>query len=175
MRASVFIATTTDGFIAREDGGLDWLTRADPGDEDYGFEDFMDSVEALVMGRKTFDFVLTTGEWAYGKTPVFVLTNRRLELPPRFPGRVEPMALSPAAVAGELDRRGIEDVYVDGGETIQSFLRAGLVRRMIVTRLPVLIGTGISLFGDLDTDVDLRLVRSTAYENGWVQLEYEVV
>ncbi|MDF1595931.1 MAG: dihydrofolate reductase family protein [Acidimicrobiia bacterium] len=175
MRASVFIATTTDGFIARKDGGLDWLTGADPGDEDYGFEAFMASVDALVMGRNTFDFVMTTGEWAYGETPVLVLTNRRLELLPGFPGRVEPLGLSPEAVAGELDRRGIEHVYVDGGETIRSFLRAGLVRRMIVTRLPVLIGTGIPLFGDLDADVDLRLVRSTAYENSWVQLEYEVI
>jgi len=175
MRASVFIATTTDGFIARKNGGLDWLTGADPGDEDYGFEDFMASVDALVMGRNTFDFVLRAGGWAYGEKPVFVLTNRRLELPPGFAGRVEPLAMSPVGVAGELDGRGIEHVYVDGAETIQAFLRSGLVRRMIITRLPLLIGSGIPLFGDLDTDVDLRLVRSTAYGNGWVQLEYEVV
>jgi dihydrofolate reductase len=175
MRASVFIATTTDGFIARKDGDLDWLIAADQGDEDYGFEDFMASVDALVMGRNTFEFTLTAGGWAYGETPVFVLTSRRLELPRGFPGRVEPLAMSPEAVAGELDGRGIEHVYVDGGKTIQSFLCAGLVSRMIITRLPLLIGSGIPLFGNLDTDVDLRLVRSTAYENGWVQLEYEVV
>ncbi len=175
MHASVYIATSLDGFIAGEDGDLEWLTGADPGDSDYGFAEFVASVDALVMGRNTFDFVMATGEWVYGDKPIFVLSHRPLDLPNGFPGRAESMELSPHAVAAECDRRGLDHVYVDGGETIQSFLRAGLVRRIIITRLPVLIGSGIPLFGPLRADIDLALVRSTPYENGWIQDEYEVV
>lgn len=174
MHASVFIATTADGFIARENGDLDWLTGADPGDEDFGFHEFMASVDALVMGRNTFDFVLTAGEWPYGDKLVVVLTHRDLDLPSGFPGRVEALGLPPEGVAAELDRRGIDQVYVDGGETIQAFLRAGLVRRIVITQLPILIGTGIPLFGSLEGDIELRLVRSRTFKNGWGQLEYEI-
>ena len=174
MRAAVFIATTADGFIAREDGGLDWLVDVDPGDETYGFHEFMASVDALVMGRNTFDFVLGTGEWAYGDKPVFVLTRRDLRLPAGFAGTVETLDMTAERVAAELSGRGVEEVYVDGGETIQSFLRAGLVRRIVITQVPVLIGSGIPLFGELPTDIDLRLVRSRTYDNGWIQTEYEI-
>lgn len=174
MRASVFIAATADGFIARKNGDLDWLTGPDTGGETFGFNDFMASVDALVMGRTTFDFVQQTDEWAYGDTPVFVLTHRDLELPPDFPGAVEALQGPPNEIAAELAGRGIDHVYVDGGETIQSFLRAGLVKRIIITQVPVLIGDGISLFGSLDSDLDLRLIRSRSYENNWLQIEYEV-
>ena len=175
MDAAVYIATSLDGFIARENGDLDWLMEADPGDEEYGFDTFLSSVDALVMGRNTFDFVLGTGEWAYGEKPVFILTSRELPLPADFKGNVESLDLDPVGVATELAGRGINHVYVDGGETIHSFIRAGLVRRIVITQLPVLIGSGISLFGDLSKDVDLKLIRYRAYDNGWIQIEYEVV
>ncbi|MDH5372759.1 MAG: dihydrofolate reductase family protein [Acidimicrobiia bacterium] len=174
MRASVFIATTADGFIARKNGDLDWLTGPDTGGETFGFNEFIASVDALVMGRTTFDFVQQAGEWPYGDTPVFVLTHRDLELPPEFPGAVEALEGLPNEVAAELAARGIHHVYVDGGETIQSFLRAGLVKRIIITQVPVLIGEGISLFGPLDSDLDLHLIRSRSYANHWLQVEYEV-
>jgi dihydrofolate reductase len=185
--ASVFIATSLDGFIARPDGSLDWLTGAEPesgaeaADEtgtepadDYGFGALMASVDALVMGRNSFDFVLGTGMWVYGDTPVVVLTHRELVLPDGFPGRVEVSAASPEELAAELAGRGIDSVYVDGGATIQSFLRAGLVRRIIITRLPILIGSGIPLFGALEADIHLTLVRSDSFDNGFTQVEYAV-
>lgn len=175
MRADVYVAASLDGFIARSDGSLDWLMDADSGDGEYGFEEFLASVDALVMGRKTFDFVLEVGEWPYGDKPVFVLTHRRLELPGGLPGRVEPVSGEPHEVASVLDRRDIERAYVDGGEVIRSFLRAGLVQRLIITTLPVLLGTGIPLFGVVDGDVRLRFVRHEAFDNGWTQVEYEVV
>ncbi len=175
MHASVYVATSLDGFLAGDDGDLEWLTGADPGDADYGFAEFLASVDALVMGRNTFDSVLATGKWAYGAKPVLVLSHRPLDLPNGFSGRAEVVNLSPRAVAAECDRRGFDHVYVDGGETIRSFLGAGLVRRMIITRLPVLLGSGIPLFGPVPADIDLALVGSTSYENGWIQDEYEVV
>ncbi len=175
MYADVYVATSLDGFIARHDGRVDWLMDADAGPGDYGFAHFLASVDALVMGRKTFEFVLGVGQWPYGDTPVFVVTHRDLELPGGFPGQVETISGEPGQIAAELERRGVERAYIDGGETIHSFLRAGIVHRIIITTLPVLIGSGIPLFGPLDDDMALRLVRSESFDNGWTQVEYEVV
>ena len=175
MQGSVYVAISLDGFIARPDGSLDWLLSADPGDGGFGFDEFLSSVDALAMGRNTFDFVLAAREWPYGEKPVFVMTHRDLDLPAGFPGRVETFAGSPEAFAIECDNRGIREVYVDGGQTVQAFIRAGLVARIVTTRLPKLIGSGIPLFGPVDEDVSLRLIESRSFENGWIQDEYEFV
>ncbi len=127
------------------------------------------------MGRATFDFVLGTGQWGYGETPVVVLTNRELDLPEEFEGVVEAASGDVAAVAAGLAERGLGDLYVDGADVIQQFIRAGLVERIIVTQIPVLIGSGISLFGPVEDDVALKLRRSSSYPNGWVQFDYEVL
>lgn len=171
MKASVFVGASLDGFIARPDGALDFL---DPeGNEPHGYDEFMASVDALVIGRNTFDTVLGFGGWAYGKKPVFVLSNR--PLPPVPAGAVvERMAGDPAQVVAQLDARGIRHAYIDGAVTIQSFLDAGLIQRLIITRVPVLIGAGISLFGPLRRDVRLRHIATRHYRSGLVQSEYEV-
>ncbi len=173
MRASVFIATSLDGYIARSDGSLDWLGVPDE-NEDYGFAAFLESIDALVMGRNTYDAVRAMGEWPYGDRLVIVLTHRPLEIPADLTGVVEAVGLAPLDLAEALDRRGIEHVYVDGGVTIRSFLEAGLVRRMTITTIPVLIGDGIPLFGLRESDVQLGLVDSIAYTNGLVQSTYDV-
>lgn len=171
MQASVFVGTSLDGFIARADGGLDFLP-ADGG-EPHGFEEFLASVDALVMGRKTYEVVLAFGAWFYGQKPVFVLSSR--PLPPHLPGAiVERLSGSPTDIVATLSGRGIEHIYVDGGQTIQAFLRAGLVQRLIVTRVPVLIGSGIPLFGALDRDIALKHVRTRSFASGLVQSEYEI-
>jgi len=173
MKASVFIATSLDGYIARLDGSLDWL----PGDdvEEHGFTEFFASVDALVIGRKTFETVLTFGQWAYGTKPVIVLTSHPgAVIPP--PGAVcEAMDASPAEVVARLSSLGIEHIYVDGGITIQRFLAAGLIQRVIITRIPVLIGSGVPLFGHLSSDIRFEHVKTQAYNSGLVQSEYRVV
>lgn len=173
MRASVFVAVSLDGYIARPDGSVDWLDVPEV-NEDYGFAAFIDSVDALVMGRNTFDFVMATGEWPYRDKPVIVLTSRPLEVPAELAEVVETSALAPLELADELDRRGMGHVYVDGGVTIQSFLGAGLVDRMIITSIPVLIGKGIPLFGPTAADISLRHVNTMTYTNGLVQTTYDV-
>ena len=173
MDATVFVAMSLDGFIARRDGSLDWL-EATAGDEDYGFGDLMASIDALVMGRNTFEVARTAEAWPYGETPVVVLTHRDLEIPAGWDRPVERMTGSPPQVAASLAERRIERICVDGGEVIQAFLRAGYVRRIVITRIPVLIGRGIPLFGPLGGDIALRLVRSESYANSWTQVEYEV-
>lgn len=180
MTASVFIGISLDGFIAREDGAIDWLTGAgDPTTgqgEDYGYQAFFDSVDAVIIGRNTYELVLGFGgAWPYGKKPIVVLTTRSLEIPERIADTVETMSAPPEEVVRRLEERGMERLYIDGGRTIQAFLAAGLIRRMVISRLPVLIGTGIPLFGPVPADIRLRHVDTRTYPSGLVQSEYEVI
>lgn len=170
MKGSVFVGTSLDGFIARPDGALDFLPD-EP--EPHGFEEFFASVDALVWGRKTYDVVRGFDTWYHGDKPVFVLSSRELEPPPAG-AVVERMSGNPADIVVALEARGIGHIYVDGGETIQRFLRAGLIQRLIITRVPVLIGSGIPVFGPLDHDVLLTHVATRHYPSGLVQSEYEV-
>jgi dihydrofolate reductase len=171
VRTSVFVGTSLDGFIARTDGALDFLPPG--GGEPHGYEEFMATVDALVIGRKTFETVLTFDGWAYGKKPVFVLSRGPLAPAPAG-AVVERIAGAPADILAELASRGFQHVYVDGGVTIQRFLRAGLIHRLVITRIPVLIGTGISLFGALQHDIALKHVATREYASGLVQSEYLV-
>jgi len=174
LRASVFIATSVDGFIARTDGAIDWLP-AQTDDEDYGYQAFMDSVDALVMGSNTFALASSFTPWPYGSKPVVVLSSRALAIPPALAGTVESMCASPHAVMQRLAARGLRHVYVDGGRTIQGFLRDGLIDRLIITRIPILLGSGRPLFGTVARDVQLRHVATQAYPNGLVQSTYDVL
>jgi len=171
VKASVFIGTSVDGFIARANGDLDFLP---PGDgEPHGYDEFMATVDALVIGRKTFETVLTFDTWPYGEKPVFVLSTRPLA-PFPIGAVVERMAGAPAEIVSQLAARGIQHVYVDGGITIQRFLQAGLIQRLIITRVPVLIGAGIPLFGAVPRDIVLRHIGTRQYASGLVQSEYVV-
>jgi dihydrofolate reductase len=171
MQASVFVGTSVDGFMARLDGALDFLPAG--GGEPHGYEEFMATVDALVIGRNTFDTVLAFDAWPYGRKPVFVLSSRPLPSTPPD-AVVEHLSGTPADIVALLAARGLRHIYVDGGITIQQFLRAGLIQRLIVTRVPVLIGTGIPLFGPLQRDIPLEHVRTQHYAGGLVQSEYRV-
>lgn len=173
MNASVFIATSLDGFIARPNGDLDWLHGDGAEGGPHGYDEFIATVDALVIGRKTYETVLAFETWPYGGKPVFVLSTRALA--PAPPGAVvEHMSGDPADIVSRLAARGIGHIYVDGGITIQRFLRAGLIQRLIVNRIPVLIGAGIPLFGELSRDIRLRHVTTRQYAGGLVQSEYVV-
>jgi dihydrofolate reductase len=171
VQASVFIGTSLDGYIARPDGAFDFLPTG--GGEPHGYEEFIATVDALVIGRNTFDTVLSFGSWPYGKTPVFVLTSRSSPSPPAG-AVVEFMDGEPAEIVSRLSSRGIQHIYVDGGITIQRFLRAGLIQRLIITRVPVLIGEGIPLFGRLSADISLRHIATRSFRGGLVQSEYHL-
>jgi dihydrofolate reductase len=172
----VFIATSLDGFIARRDGALDWLTGGEATGEDYGYKAFEDSVDGLVMGRGTYETVLGFDDWPYPK-PVVVL-GRSLapgDLPDRLSGRVSFSTESPTQVMNRLAAEGWRRAYVDGGRVIQSFVRAGLIADMVISRLPVLLGDGLPLFGPLDRDIHLRLDETRRYPGGMVQSRYTVL
>lgn len=173
--AEVFIATSLDGYIARPDGDILWLTsRPVPEGEDFGYAAFLDGVGAMVMGRESFEKVLTFAEWPY-KAPVVVLsrTPERVVVPEALKASVRVSGQPPAAVLAELGAEGVTRIYLDGGQTVRSFLAAGLVRRMIVTLIPVLLGQGRPLWGHGAGDVDLTLVGTRHWDNGFVQVEYQ--
>jgi dihydrofolate reductase len=173
MLASVFIGTSVDGFIARPDGALDFLPPN--GGEPHGYNEFFASVDALVIGRGTFETVLAFPEWPYGDKRVIVLSTQQLDLSKAPANLVEQMQGSPREIVSNLEARGIRHIYVDGGVTIQQFLRDGLIQRLIITRVPVLIGQGIPLFGSLPRDVRLQHVQTQQYASGLVKTEYSVI
>lgn len=171
MEVSVFVGTSVDGFLAREDGALDFLPAES---EEHGYEAFIASVDVIVIGRNTYDTVLRFPEWPYGSKPVVVLSGRPIPAPPAADAVVELMSGEPRDVVARLAERGAGHLYVDGGITVQGFLRAGLVTRLVITRVPVLIGGGIPLFGPLPRDVRLEHVATRQYPSGLVQSEYRV-
>ncbi|HET7842164.1 MAG TPA: dihydrofolate reductase family protein [Terriglobia bacterium] len=173
MKASVFIGTSVDGFIARSDGALDFLPPG--GGEPHGYDEFIASVDTIVIGRGTFETVLAFSDWPYGKKRVVVLSSRSLDLSKVRGGRVEQMNGTPAEITARLESTGTRHAYIDGGITVQRFLSAGLIQRLIITRVPVLIGSGIPLFGALPGDLRLRHVETRSYASGLVKTEYEVV
>lgn len=173
MKASVFIGTSVDGFIARPDGALDFLPPG--GGEPHGYDEFIASVDTIVIGRGTFETVLAFSDWPYGKKRVVVLSSRSLDLSKVRGGRVEQMNGTPAEITARLESTGARHAYIDGGITVQRFLSAGLIQRLIITRVPVLIGAGIPLFGALPGDLRLRHVETRSYASGLVKTEYEVV
>src|SRR5438874_9157471 len=130
MMVSVFIGTSVDGFIARPNGALDFLPPG--GGEPHGYDEFFASIDTLVIGRKTFEVVLAFPEWPYGDKRVVVLSTRKLDLSKVPAGRVEQMQGSPREIVSTLEGRGIRHIYVDGGVTIQRFLREGMMQRLII-------------------------------------------
>jgi dihydrofolate reductase len=173
MTVSVFVGASVDGFIARPNGDLDWLPEG--GGEPHGYNEFIATVDAIVIGRTTFEKVLTLGPWFYGDKRVVVLSSRPVDLSAAKGAVIEHMAGPPAEIVTRLAARGAHHLYVDGGITIQRFLRAGLVQRLIITRVPVLIGDGIPLFGSVPHDVRLHHVATRHFPSGLVQSEYHVV
>ncbi len=173
MKLSVFCGISVDGFLARRDGALDFLPE-EP--EEHGYTDFMASVDTLLIGRKTFEIVMGFEGWVYGDKRVVVLSSGPLDLSAARArgGKVEHLDGTPESIAARLEASGARHVYVDGGVTIQGFLRAGLIQRLIVTRVPVLIGDGLPLFGALAQDVRLEHVATRTYPSGLVQTEYAV-
>jgi dihydrofolate reductase len=174
VKTSVFVGASVDGFIARPSGALDFLDAA--GSEPHGYDEFIATVDTIVMGRKTFETVLGFGKWPYGDRRVVVLSSQPADLAMAAArgGRVEQMSGTPGEIVSRLAAAGAQHVYVDGGITIQGFLRAGLINRLVISRVPVLIGSGIPLFGTLPRDVRLRHVATKAFQGGLVQSEYEL-
>ncbi|MGD8232773.1 dihydrofolate reductase family protein [Vibrio sp. TRT 1302] len=174
MANIVFIATSIDGYIADKEGGLDWLHSVpNPDNIDMGFAPLMDRVDALVMGRNTLETVLSFDvDWPYSK-PVFVLSNTMKEVPNGYQDKVFLVQGDLTEVVADLNSKGYQDLYIDGGVTIQNFLKQELVDELTITTIPVLLGGGIKLFGELEKMQSYQLIESKVYLETIVQNHFK--
>ena len=170
----VFIARSIDGFIAGKNGELDWLhSIPNPDQDDMGFVSLMEEIDAIVMGRKTFDVVCGFGgEWPYGKH-VFVLSNSLKAIPEKLQEKASLLNGSPKEVLHKIHSQGFYKLYIDGGTTIQNFLKEDLIDEMRITTIPILLGGGFSLFGDLDKPIEFNHVESKVFLGELVQDWYQ--
>lgn len=172
MANYVYIATSLDGFIATADGGIDWLNEIpNPDQSDFGFAEFMDGIDALVMGRNSFDKVMTFDCWPYDK-PVFVLSNRMTEVPEGMAGKVKIVNGDINELVHQLHQQGYNNLYIDGGTVIQSFLREDLIDELIITRVPIILGDGIPLFGKHGQMLTFKHRKTEIFNNMLVKSSY---
>lgn len=177
LKSSVFIATSLDGFIARDGGELDWLEAANatvPEGEDCGYQAFMESIDVLIMGRNTYEQVLSFGDWPYGNKPVIILSRNKVQIPNDLAQAVSCSSESLRRLHERLSNEGAKRLYIDGGITIQRFLSEGLINDLTITVIPVILGSGKPLFGNVENDIPLRHIATKTYDFGFVQLTYEV-
>ena len=166
----MYIATSLDGCIADRKNGIDWLDSVPiPEDEDMGYSAFMEGIDALLMGRNTFETVLGFDvEWPYQK-PVFVLSNSLNEIPESHYGKAFLVQGELKVVLEQIHNQGYNSLYIDGGNTIQHFLAEDLIDEMIITSFPILLGGGPSLFSALPKELEFNLASSKVYFNQLVQ------
>lgn len=171
----IFIAVSLDGFIAREDGDIGWLLERDDPAEDHGFDAFIEDIDLVLMGRGTFDSMRNVRPWPYTR-PVVVLSSTLVssDLPEDVRAAVRIMDAAPSQAMKRLEDEGAQRVYVDGGRVIQSFLSAGMISDMVITWVPVLLGSGRSLFGALASDIDLVHENTHSFASGLVQSRYRI-
>lgn len=171
---SVFIATSLDGYIADKNGGLDWLQMVpNPDQKDLGYEKFINEIDALIMGRSTFETVCGFGvDWPYTK-PVFVLSNTLKIIPNEYKGKAEIVSGSLSEVLDAIHNKGYKKLYIDGGATIQSFLKEDLIDELIISAIPVLLGGGIPLFGIHENRLEFEFVKSELYLDAITQVSYK--
>lgn len=169
----VFMAMSLDGFVAREDHNLDWLMKIDTGGQDQGYDGFIADKDCIIMGKGSFNTVSTFDEWPY-KLPVIVMSSSLTvqDIPKQLKGNVEISSLSPTRLMQSLEKKGMSKIYVDGGKIVQSFIIDNLIHDMTITSIPVLIGSGIRIFGKTEKDYNLELVSSRVLNGGFVQSKY---
>ncbi len=170
----VYIATSIDGYIADRNGGLEWLDMvAIPEGTDMGYERLMEQTDALVMGRNTYETVCGfDADWPYTK-PVFVLSNSLQKIAEEYKDKAYLIKGSPAEVLEQLHRKKYHQLYIDGGNTIQRFLRADLIDELIITKIPILLGGGVSLFADLPKALEFECIGSEIFAGELIQSRYK--
>jgi len=173
MTNSVYIASSLDGYIATPKGGIEWLnTFPNPSESDYGYHEFIEGIDAIVMGRKTFEMVSSFSPWPYSQK-VFVLSNSLKEIRPELVDKAEVVSGDLKTIIKKLHKDGYQNLYVDGGKTIQSFLKKNLIDELIITKLPILLGDGIPLFSAQDQKVKFEHCSTEVFEGGIVKSHYK--
>lgn len=172
MKAIVYVAQSLDGFIAKGNGDIKWLEEfPNPNGSDFGFADFMRSIDCLLMGRKTFEKVKSFGFWPYEK-PVYVLSDSLTKIEDTYLEKAFLIKGKPQEILEKLKDMGYENIYLDGGKLIQSFLKEDLVDKMIITTIPILLGGGIPLFGIIGKELKWNFIKSEVLSEYAVKSEY---
>jgi dihydrofolate reductase len=175
MKNRIFIAVSLDGYIARKDGSIDWLMHIpNPENNDYGYNEFINDIDAIVMGKNTYEKVLSFDEWPYEK-PVFILSNKLKEIPESLKGKVELIQGTPNHIVEHLNNGGYTNLYIDGGKTIQKFLELELIDEIIISHIPIILGSGIPLFDESSIEQKFEHVKTDTYNNGIVKSHYRKV
>jgi dihydrofolate reductase len=174
LKVMVYIGTSLDGFIARKDGGIDWLTQFANDEAIHAYEEFISSIDAIVIGRNTFEKVLTFPSWPYDRK-VFVLSNSIKQVPDELKEKVTVLSIDPHRLLSYLSSLGFSSIYIDGGKVIQDFLKEALVDQLIISKVPILIGNGIQLFGQLNTDLTFKHIQTQVQSNGLVRSYYDKI
>jgi dihydrofolate reductase len=172
MKTAVYVGTSLDGFIARKDGDITWLTQFADENAIASYKEFMDRIDAIVIGRGTFEKVLTFPSWPYERD-VFLLSSTIKKLPDQAKGKATILSMPPAEILRHLSNEGFSNLYIDGGKVIQAFLKEDLIDELVIAKVPVLIGSGIPLFDELDVDIQFKHIRTAAFSNGLVRSYYE--
>lgn len=168
----VYIATSLDGYIATPEGGVEWLNEIpNPEGSDFGWADFMARIDAILMGRKTFEKVLDFGNWPYQK-PVFVLSTKLKVIPENLSEKAEIISGGIHEVVADLNQRGYQALYIDGGTLIQGFLAEDLIDEIIITRIPILLGKGIPLFREQDQSLQFDHKKTEIFNDSLVKSHY---
>lgn len=184
MKCSVFIATSMDGYIAKKDDSIDWLHTAGNGkvlkgkNADMGFKDYISSVDCMVMGRKTMDVIssmdLLIEQWPYGNIKIIVLSNSIKVAPKNLAEKVEMYSGDLVELINKLEQDGYKHAYIDGGTTIQAFINLQLINELTITKVPILLGDGIPLFGKNDSVINLEEGEAIAFPNDFIQIKYKL-
>ena len=172
LKTFVYVGTSLDGYLARKDGNIDWLAEFESKEVHKSYGEFIRKIDAIVIGRGTFETVLSFPTWLYERK-VYVLSTTLKKVPTQLKGKVELLSMKPREVLKHLENKGYSTIYVDGGKVIQDFLKEDCIDELIITRLPVLIGNGISLFGSLNNDLRFRHLQTTVLSNGLVKSRYQ--
>ena len=172
MKTTVYVGTSLDGFIARKDGDIDWLVKYQNKEVHDSYNEFISRIDAMVIGRGTYEKVLSFPVWPYEKK-VFVLSTSLKQIPGTLNEKATLVAMKPAELLNYLSDKGFSNIYIDGGKVIQSFLREDLIDELIITKVPELIGTGIPLFGYLDNDLRFEHIKTNIYSDGLVKSQYK--
>lgn len=165
----VFIAMSLDGYIAGPDNELDWLTRINNPDEDYGYDAFLNTIDVILMGNNTYTVVSKFSEWPY-KKPVIVFSSKNTPSSnvTHFNGNLNDLDTF-------MENANYKRIYVDGGITISRMLEAKKISSVIITIIPVILGNGIRLFSNFDKDIKLQLLESKTFSSGLMQVKYKPI
>lgn len=176
MANKVFIATSLDGCIADKNGEIEWLQNIpNPDNLDMGYNNFMKGIDAIVMGKNTFETVCGFDiDWPYA-VPVFVISNSLRTIPEKFKDKAELVKGDLNEIVQQIHAKGHQNLYIDGGKTIQSFLNKNLINEIIVTIIPIILGGGIPLFSNINNMIHFKCVHTVLFSNHIVQNHYVLV